>query len=272
MKNIRLLLILLSTMIFGSEAPFKGRISSQEFVVNIIEKAGNGDLAGVQECLVNGVNINTKGEYGYTALMGAVDRHHVEMVKFLVENGADINIKNDYDMTALNSSYLSDINYDGDQEMWDAMAEFDAINKPKNREILKYLIENGADTSVKNSSGYPILIWAIQEWEIEIVEVLVANKADLEARDKKGNTAIMHVRNMEIIKILVEGGADVNALNNDGRNALMDASDHANLDIVKYLIEKGADINVKDNEGRTALDLARENGYTIVVEYLESLQ
>ena len=253
MKNLGLILVLLSTMIYGSEAPFvdseapfKGRISSQELIVKIIEKARNGDLAGVQECLANGVDINTKGEYGYTALMGAVNKHHVEMVKYLVEQGADINVKNDYDMTALNSPYLSDISYHGDQDMWDAMAEFDAINKPKNREILKYLIDKGADTSVKNNSGYPILIWAIQEWEIEIIKALVANKADLEARDKKGNTALIIARNMEIIKILVEGGADVNALNNDGRNALMEASDHDHLDIVKYLAENGADINVKN--------------------------
>ena len=62
------LILLLSTMICG-------RISSQELVVNIVEKAGNGDFAGVQECLANGVDINTQSDYGYTALMGAVDRH-----------------------------------------------------------------------------------------------------------------------------------------------------------------------------------------------------
>ena len=73
MKNLGLLLILLSTMIYSSEAPFMGRISSQELVVEIVKKAGNGDFVGVQECLANRVDINTQTKYGYTALMEIIN-------------------------------------------------------------------------------------------------------------------------------------------------------------------------------------------------------
>ena len=169
MKKVGLLLALLSMLLCG-------KVSAQERVVNIVEKASNGDLAGVQEYIAAGVDINTQVEHGYTALMGAVNGFHVEVVKYLVENGADINIKNEYDMSALDSYYFLEINYNGDQDMWDSIAASDAINKPKNREILIYLIENGADASVKNSSNSPILIWAAKENELEIVKALVEKK------------------------------------------------------------------------------------------------
>jgi len=58
----------------------------------------------------------------------------------------------------------------------------------------------------------------------------------------------------EIAKKLIEKGANVNAKDERGDTALMRAVSWGHIKIVKLLIEKGANVNIKDNNGWTAMD------------------
>jgi ankyrin repeat protein len=49
----------------------------------------------------NGASLNTKDFYGWTALLMAAYRGHVEIVEALVENRANLNVKNNGGITAL---------------------------------------------------------------------------------------------------------------------------------------------------------------------------
>lgn len=56
-----------------------------------------------------------------------------------------------------------------------------------------------------------------------MVEVLVSNGLDVEARDYYGNTPLIGATNkgeIEVVKILLENGADVDAKGKDGKTAL----------------------------------------------------
>ena len=73
-----------------------------------------------------------------------------------------------------------------------------------------------------------------------------------------GTALINEVRsgNLEIVQYLVENGANINAKNDSGSTALMIASYEGKFEVVEYLIEKGANVNAKNNDGLTALDCA----------------
>ena len=87
MKNIGLLLLML--------------VMLNPLYASILQKANEGDLAGVQECIENGAKLNTQDNSGKTALMGASFNGELEIVKLLVESGADINIQDKNDNKAL---------------------------------------------------------------------------------------------------------------------------------------------------------------------------
>ena len=119
------------------------------------------------------------------------------------------------------------------------------------------------------------LFWACKHGDIALAEEAIKNGADVNAKDKEGNTALIDAagsinkNNKEIVELLINSGADVNAKNNAGWTALMSAAFEGNKEIVETLIKAGADVNAKDSYGDTALILAATNyGSKDVIEIL----
>ena len=71
------------------------------------------------------------------------------------------------------------------------------------------------------------------------------------------------------IKKLLDKGADVNAKDKDGETALMAAALRGHTEIVQFLLNKGADVNAKRNDGTTALMAAAREGHTETVRILK---
>ena len=64
----------------------------------------------------------------------------------------------------------------------------------------------------------------------DIVEKLLDNKAELEARDAKGNTPLLTAAGTgvsDLVKLLIDRRADVNAVNARGLGALQRAANHS---------------------------------------------
>lgn len=74
--------------------------------------------------------------------------------------------------------------------------------------------------------------------------------------------------NTENVKALLDKGADVNAKDDKGNPALICAAKKGDADTVKALLEKGADVNAKDNKGSTALKVAKLNGDAETIQLL----
>eukprot|EP00966_Prymnesium_polylepis_P017710 408107-Prymnesium_polylepis.1 len=63
----------------------------------------------------------------------------------------------------------------------------------------------------------------------------------------------------ELVEILCAAGANVNAQNKNGVTPLMAAVRYEDEQVIELLLGAGADMQVKDKRGRTAVDLARTN-------------
>lgn len=85
-----------------------------------------------------------------------------------------------------------------------------------------------------------------------IVRSIIAQGADLEARDRDLNTAL-HIAAFDdddsyMVKALLQAGSNVAVVNEEGLTPLAIAIVHSNLDSVKLLIEFGAEITWIDEE------------------------
>jgi len=95
---------------------------------------------------------------------------------------------------------------------------------------------------------------------LECVNALITAGADVNARSRLGDTALMYATtSTDCVKALIAAGADVNAKTGKGWTALLSAVSKGNTDCVKALIAAGADINAQDDEGGTAFTWAKDH-------------
>ena len=133
---------------------------------------------------------------------------------------------------------------------------------------------------VNNIKGYePINIpkdntvidWAMRNGRIDILDVLIAKGADINDKNKDGETLLNIATNGSrylIVKYLVSNGADINARDRYGDAPLHTAIRNGSQLIVEYLVSIGADINAKNKDGLTPLALAKLNGWKEIAYYL----
>ena len=112
--------------------------------------------------------------------------------------------------------------------MW--FNRYNLIEVVKNNDInrVNSILNNGKENiNAKDRDGWTALIWASCKGDLEIVKLLVESGADIDAKDNDGWTALMRASwrgYLEIVQYLVEIGADINIKNKDGKTAL-DLSD-----------------------------------------------
>ena len=157
------------------------------------------DNADILKYLVEaGPDMNIQCKRGYTALMYASERGKVEMVKLLTER--------------LSVSTLNQVNDKGQTALMLA-----ASRCTDNADILKYLVEAGADVNIQCKDGYTALMYASERGKVEMVKLLTErlSVSTLNQVNDKGQTALMLAAsrctdNADILKYLVEAGPDMN--------------------------------------------------------------
>ncbi|MCO5297063.1 MAG: ankyrin repeat domain-containing protein [Fimbriimonadaceae bacterium] len=143
------------------------------------------------------------------------------------------------------------------------------ISSLEHLDILDVLLAHGADPNLKDANGLSPLSYAVglaSETGPEPFKRLVAAGARLDERGQSGETILHYAANggdLEIVKFLVNQGLDVNAKDNRGMTPLMHSvfssglpKDKAPIEIVRLLIDLGADLDAKDAKGQTAYDWA----------------
>ena len=152
-----------------------------------------------------------------------------------------------------------------------------AAARTGNPEIVRLLIEHGADVSAKGEEyGETALIWAVEENHADAAKVLIAHGADVNERTNPlvrskdrfglegvltilphGNwTPLMYAArqgSLDAARVLVDAGAKLNVTDPDKTTPLLFAIINGHYDTAAMLTEKGTDPNLADTAGMAAL-------------------
>lgn len=119
--------------------------------------------------------------------------------------------------------------------------------------LAEVLLKAGADPRLSDDKGATSILYALKAKRPGVLRLLIALDAEagagpLLAAAKEGRS--------EQIRLLLANGADVDARNAEGNTALMAAASAAQVEVVRLLLESGANVNAKNENGITALSLA----------------
>jgi len=199
----------------------------------------------------------------------AIMSNHLEMVQYIVNNTYIKDTKAIYNaanksslliVQYLISKNIGNINYQNDKG---ETALFRAIYKKK-WDILKYLIELGANVNIKDNTNSTVLtaLLSSEEVDLDILKYLLSKcKKYLfsTAHDISERTAL-HIAackgNLKAVQYLVENKVDLNKQDFRGYTALYQALINNHFDIVIYLSEQnGIELNIpiKTDENETPL-------------------
>lgn len=215
-----------------------------------------------------GLNCSSKNDEGYSALTFLVKHFNTygiperielakEITQLLISNGADLFIRDQYGNSILEMA----IEAGADIEIFKLLIK-DRMDQKLASELLlftcresywndsgeheydfvvyaEYFIGQGADINAKRSDRTPIFYCA-ETGHLELAKCLIANGADIYAKDRDGNELIFFtvlVGFKEIVNCLLDHGVDINSRNTKG-NTLLDVAQQD--DIVQLLKKRGA--------------------------------
>lgn len=118
------------------------------------------------------------------------------------------------------------------------------------------LLAQGADINARDINGRTLLHMVRDE---KVAKVLVDNGADPNAKDNRGVTPLHLVKKIEIAAVLTTAKADINARDSDGDTPLHWAADRIDRPLSLFFLQQGADIHAENKIGETPLDLAERN-------------
>jgi ankyrin repeat protein len=135
----------------------------------------------------------------------------------------------------------------------------DNVSIEKHMEVIKCLIENGADVNLCSDTNVHYPLSVASGISYNLVRCLVENGANVRVKNNEGWTPLHDATaegQLEIVKYLISKGSEINLKTNDGTTPLHNAAFFGNFDIVKYLVDNGADINATNQKEETPLDNA----------------
>ncbi|MEM7198279.1 MAG: ankyrin repeat domain-containing protein [Pseudomonadota bacterium] len=124
---------------------------------------------------------------------------------------------------------------------------------------VKLLLADGESPEQRIPDGRTAFMYAMAESRLEMAEILLQSRIDINARDEQGNSALhIVVRNQDSVAVafLLDLGIAIDAHNKEGATALMQAASLGHQGITRQLLQAGADTKLTDYTGRTARDWA----------------
>jgi uncharacterized protein len=140
----------------------------------------------------------------------------------------------------------------------------------KNLKGFKRLLEHGANPNQQTDSGDSVMHHAAARKDTEALELSLAHGGNPNLRDTSSGTfdptpVFCAVRgySVENARILIKAGADLNAKDKDGDTLLMCAAMIQSYDVMYLLLEAGADFRAKNSLGYTVTNELLDNGVIV---------
>ena len=254
--------------------------------VSLVDTAQQQDSAQALALIDHGADVNATAADGTTPLMWAAHSGDFALVQALLKAHAKVDVSNSYGTNAMLQAAQS-----GDVRILEALLASGAnvespnpdgetalmlVARAGNIDAARMLLKHGANVNAhENFRGQTALIWAAAESQPEMVKLLIAAHADVnarsvlnsnrrqvtgepraQARPPGGMTPLLYAARqgcLGCVKYLAEGKADLNLADPEGITPMLIATENFNFDIAAYLVKQGADVNRWDWWGRTPL-------------------
>lgn len=237
----------------------------------------------VKDLVKNGADVNYEDPLKQSVLlktvMSAASGESDEILEFLLQNGSNINHRSINGQSDFMFLMVSNrLNYLFLTRFLDSLCEIKetdlrtggsylhlVFNRPDDENkilILKKLLDKGLEINGKdNNDDTPLHLMAAIA-DCESMRFLVENGADVQARNRLGETALHTLASSnefdgfpDSLNFLMEMGLDINQTDSSGKTALHHALMSKDTDekAIEELIKRGIQVNVKDSCGRTEL-------------------
>ncbi|MHC4351479.1 MAG: ankyrin repeat domain-containing protein [Planctomycetota bacterium] len=148
----------------------------------------------------------------------------------------------------------------------------DALSEPTRKEsaeyrMIEFLISEGADINAKPERGWTALHWVVGMGHKELAELLIARGAKVDSTDCNGNTPLhwavdSYASSRRMFSIFGPEPAE------EGKTLLPWRTEGSLTDLTRLLIASGADVNAKNNGGDSPLIWAAKSADLELVKLL----
>ena len=233
--------------------------------LHVAVSLGDGKMVG--NLLKHGADSNVKSRKGVTPLDIALWDNNEEMVKLLLAySKIDVVRVSDHDSVHNGSC---------DDELMKAIDSQDICHVGRILEQNARCGDNKFDINALCNRGYNALHTALEACNLQIVKLLLAYGADINAQDSCGNNALHHVVDYafqndlrEVVAFLVEHKVNINAQNKQGKTPLCDAVLLNKAEMVQLLVDHNAYDADYQHEKQTLINIAERFNYQGIKQIL----